>query len=267
VEQTGSLPASGVIVSPKFGVSYSLSPETQLRGSFGGGFRAPTIAERYAALRFSTFTVLPNEALQSERSWTGEVGVKHSFQLFDQDWSLDGAVFQNEFVNLIEPILPANVGLLNQPIQFRNVPQARVQGAELALTGWLPGKIAGIETSVTGMYPLDVQQNLILKYRPTLLWYSRLILPIGALQFQADYRFQSRVERIDDIIGVAINDADARVPIHVLDVRLIANMFQLAGLPMVLTLNVRNALDYYYTEIMGNLAPTRNITLQVDLKL
>jgi outer membrane receptor for ferrienterochelin and colicins len=270
VEQTGSLAASGVIVSPKLGVSWAVSSETQLRGSFGGGFRAPTIAERYAALRFSTFTVLPNEALQSERSWSGELGARHSFQLFDQDWSLDGAVFQNEFVNLIEPILPANVNMLSQPIQFRNVPQARVQGAELALNGWLPGKIVGFETSVTGMYPLDVQQNLILKYRPTVLWYSRLILPFGsqgAFQLQADYRFQSRVERIDDIIGVAINDADARVPVHVLDARVIANLFQLAGLPVVLTLNVRNALDYYYTEIMGNLAPTRSIALQVDLKL
>jgi hypothetical protein len=35
----------------------------------------------------------------------------------------------------------------------------------------------------------------------------------------------------------------------------------------VLTLNVRNALDYYYNEIIANLAPTRHITLQVDMKL
>jgi iron complex outermembrane receptor protein len=273
VEQTGALPSSGVIVSPKIGASYTLSEATQLRASFGGGFRAPVIAERFAALRFNTFTVLPNPTLLNERSWSSEIGAKHAFSLFEQDWSADIALFNNEFFNLIEPRLPLSVTQLTQPIQFQNITRARIQGVELALNGWLPGKILGVETGVTGMYPLDIGTSdsigraTLLKYRSTVLWYSRLILPVGAFQIQADYRFQSRVEQIDDIITLAVRDGDARVPIHVVDVRLIANMYQLAGLPAVLTLNVRNALDYYYTEIIGNLAPTRNITLQLDVKL
>jgi hypothetical protein len=44
-------------------------------------------------------------------------------------------------------------------------------------------------------------------------------------------------------------------------------MLNLAGLPALVTLNVRNLLDYYYTEIIGNLAPTRHFTVQVDVKL
>jgi iron complex outermembrane receptor protein len=273
VEQTGSLPASGVIVSPKLGASYVLSDATQFRASFGGGFRAPVIAERYAALRFNTFTVLPNPTLLNERSWSAEIGAKHSFSLFEQDWSVDVAAFNNEYVNLIEPRLPASVNQLTQPIQFQNITRARVSGVELSVNGWLPGKILGVESSVTGMYPLDIgasdslKRPTLLKYRSTVLWYTRFILPLGAFQVQADYRFQSRVEQIDDIITLAVTDGDARVPIHVVDVRFIANMFQLTGLPMLLTLNVRNALDYYYNEIIGNLAPTRNITLQVDVKL
>jgi len=263
VEQTTSLPSSGVIVSPKLGVSYALSEATQLRASAGAGFRAPTIAERFAALRFSTFTVLPNQDLRSERSWSVEAGAKHAFSLFGQDWSVDGSVFNNEFFDLVEPRLPTSS---NPQIQFQNITRARISGVELAVNGWLPNKILGFESSVTGMYPLDMNLNQILKYRSTVLWYSRLILPVGAFQVQADYRFQSRVEQIDDL-SIAVRDADARVPIHVLDVRVMANMFELAGLPIMLTLNVRNALDYYYNEIIANLAPTRNITLQVDMKL
>jgi iron complex outermembrane receptor protein len=269
LEQTGGgqsvVPPSGIIVSPKLGASYIVSESTQLRASFGAGFRAPVLAERFAALRFSTFTVLPNVGLRNERSWSVEAGIKQGFTLFGQDWNVDFAAFNNEFFDLIEPRLPS-VGAAPANIQFQNITRARIQGVELGLNGWLPGKVLGVESSVTGMYPLDLNLNQILKYRTALLWYSRLILPLGAFQVQADYRFQARVEQVDDL-SIVVNDALARVPIHVLDVRVMANMFQLAGIPAMLTLNIRNALDYYYNEIIANLAPTRNITLQVDVKL
>ncbi len=261
-EKTSNLASSGVIVNPKFGISYQLSEETQLRASAGAGFRAPTIAERFAALRYASFTVQPNPTLRNERSWSFEIGGKQAFKLFGEDWNVDGALFWSEYDDLVEPRLPSPS---NPQIQFVNITRARIQGVEVALNGWLPGKTLGIETSITAINPRDLNLDQVLKYRSTVLWYSRLILPIGAFQIQADYRFQSRFEQIDDLTAI-ITNADARVPIHILDVRVIANMAQIAGLPMLLTLNVRNALDYYYNEIIGNLAPTRHITLQVDMK-
>ena len=269
VEQTsGGVAGSGVIVSPKAGATWVLSEQTQLRGSIGAGFRAPTLTERFAALRFGSFTVAPNPSMRSERSWSFEVGGKQAFYLFGQDWTMDGAVFNNEFTDLVEPRLPSAT---NPQIQFINITRARITGIEVGITGWLPERIAGFETSLTLMSPIDLGLNQILKYRSTTLWYSRLIVPLAivapsAFQIQADYRFQSRFDQIDDL-SIAIRDATARVPIHIVDARLVANMLPLAGLPMMITLNVRNLLDYYYTEIIGNLAPTRHITVQVDMKL
>lgn len=269
VEQTsGGVQGSGVIISPKAGATWVLSEQTQLRGSIGAGFRAPTLTERFAALRFGSFTVAPNQNMRSERSWSFEVGGKQAFSLFGQDWTMDGAVFNNEFTDLVEPRLPSAT---NPQIQFINITRARITGIEVGITGWLPERIAGFETSLTLMSPMDLGLNQILKYRSTTLWYSRLIVPLnfvaaGAFQLQADYRFQSRFDEIDDL-SIAIRDATARVPIHVVDARLIVNMLNLAGLPALVTLNVRNLLDYYYTEIIGNLAPTRHFTVQVDVKL
>ncbi|TAE24653.1 MAG: TonB-dependent receptor [Candidatus Kapaibacterium sp.] len=263
-EQTSNgVAGSGIIVSPKAGASWVVSEQTQLRASVGAGFRAPTLTERFAALRFGSFSVAPNPGMRSERSWSFEIGGKQSFTLFGEEWSVDAALFNNEFTDLVEPRLPDGT---NPQIQFINITQARISGAELALTGWLPMRLLGFETSLTAMSPRDVKLDKVLKYRSELLWYSRAIVPIGAFQFQVDYRYQSRFQEVDDL-SVAIRDATARVPIHVVDARVIANMFELVGLPMVLTLNVRNALDYYYNEIIGNLAPTRHITLQVDMKL
>ena len=181
---------------------------------------------------------------------------------------MDGAVFNNECTDLVEPRLPSAT---NPQIQFINITRARITGIEVGIIGWLPERIAGFETSLTLMSPVDLGLNQTLRYRSTTLWYSRLIVPIalvapGAFQLQADYRFQSRFDQIDDL-SIAIRDATARVPIHIVDARLMANMLPLAGLPMMITLNVRNLLDYYYTEIIGNLAPTRHITVQVDMKL
>ncbi|MFY7999244.1 MAG: TonB-dependent receptor [Candidatus Kapaibacteriota bacterium] len=268
MEQTsGGVAGSGVIISPKAGATWVLSEQTQLRGSIGAGFRAPTLTERFAALRFGSFTVAPNQDMRAERSWSFEVGGKQAFTLFGQDWTMDGAVFNNEFTDLVEPRLPSAT---NPQIQFINITRARITGIEVGITGWLPVRIVGFETSLTQMSPIDLGLNQVLKYRSTTLWYSRLIVPLnivaaGALQLQADYRYQSRFDEIDDL-SIAIRDATARVPIHIVDARIVANMLQLAGLPAILTLNVRNLLDYYYTEIIGNLAPTRHITVQVDMK-
>jgi outer membrane receptor protein involved in Fe transport len=268
MEQTsGGVAGSGVIISPKAGATWVLSEQTQLRGSIGAGFRAPTLTERFAALRFGSFTVAPNQDMRAERSWSFEVGGKQAFTLFGQDWTMDGAVFNNEFTDLVEPRLPSAT---NPQIQFINITRARITGIEVGITGWLPERIVGFETSLTQMSPIDLGLNQVLKYRSTTLWYSRLIVPLnivaaGALQLQADYRYQSRFDEIDDL-SIAIRDATARVPIHIVDARIVANMLQLAGLPAILTLNVRNLLDYYYTEIIGNLAPTRHITVQVDMK-
>src|SRR5690606_556782 len=162
---------------------------------------------------FSGITVESNPDLQPERGWSFEVGATHTESLAGEPWKFDLALFQNEFTNMIEPQLqPQTAG-----IRFINVTRARIQGAEFTVSGWLPDRIAGIEAGLTAMMPLNTDSNTVLKYRSKFLAQTRLIVPVGAFQVQADYRFQSRVETIDELLSVLrIPDVDARVPIHVL---------------------------------------------------
>lgn len=263
-EKTSSITDKNSEFSPKIGVSFRPLEQTSFRLSAGRGFRAPTIGERFASLRFNGLTVESNPALNPERGWSFEVGGTHTITLANEPWKFDVALFQNEFTNMIEPQLQPQTAR----IRFVNVTRARIQGAEVNIGGWLPGKLAGLEAALTAMMPLNVDSNTVLKYRSKFLVQTRLMIPVGAFQVQADYRFQSRVETIDELLAVLrIPDVDARVPIHVLDLRLIADLYSLAEIPVMATLNVKNALNHYYTEIIANLAPTRSVLLQLDARL
>lgn len=249
-------------ISPKIGFNYTLLPGIQLRASAGRGFRAPTVAERYAALRFQGVRVEPNLAILPEQSWSFEIG---SSALLPSAWLMpimvDFSYFQNEMRDLVEPLFTP-VGT----VQFQNVTKARVQGIELTartgFTSWL-----GWESSITLMRPRDLILDQTLAYRSAVLWYNRAMLTLfTGLEVQADYRFISRIETIDQrIVSLGfIVDADARVPVHALDIRFIARGNDLMSVPVNFTLNIRNALDYYFSEILGNLAPNRQITLQAE---
>jgi len=244
------------VVSPKAGLSWTLSPVTTARASIGRGFRAPTIAERYASIRYSAIRVVPADKLLPEFSWSAEIGVNHRITEAPFPMELDVAVFDNELFDMIEPaFLPTGV------IQFQNVTRARVLGTELTVRAMLaPG--LGLETGLTLMNPADVTLNQTLRYRNNVIWYNRGTLKLAEeLELQAEYRFLNRTERIDDL--AIVPDYDARVPIHIVDARLLWTLAPRTRL----VLQCRNLLDYTYTEIIANLGPTRSIQLQAEWAL
>lgn len=253
-------------ISPKLGASYKSPFGTQFRASAGRAFRAPSIAERFAAIRFSGFVVQRNVSLRPELSWSYEIGASQVIPIGTSPWNLDVALFQNDMEDLIEPTFVLNNN--RSEIQFVNITQARIQGAELSLKGWVVPSLLGIESAVTLLNPINLVTNTTLQFRNNTSWINRAIIPLSPFEVQVEYRYLSRVEQIDDrlqTLGLVVN-ADARVPIHVLDARLIFSFEKYNTLPLTLTLNARNLLDYYYTEMSGNLAPTRYISLQADYK-
>jgi len=72
------------------------------------------------------------------------------------------------------------------------------------------------------------------------------------------------VQNIDTQLGLLVKDSDARVAMNVVDARLIFDIKKIFDFPIKLTLNANNIFDYYYTEMVGNIAPTRLISLQID---
>ncbi len=262
-EKTASL-SPHLEYSPKLGMSWALSPTTAVRASVGRGFRAPAIAERYAKIRYGPFQVRPNPDLLAESSWSYEAGIHWTPADVAIPIDLDLAVFNNELFNLIEPRFDVNDP--NVPIVFLNITRARIIGTELTVKSAL-SKALMFESGLTLMLPRDLVLNQTLKYRNNVLWYSRCIVkPVDPLSLQVEYRFQNRVENIDNSLEAFIPDADQRVPSHVVDVRAFWTFSTQSGAALQLGIIAKNVLDYYYTEAVANLSPTRSIALQIEYR-
>ncbi|MCS7169644.1 MAG: TonB-dependent receptor, partial [Candidatus Kapabacteria bacterium] len=274
-ERTYGAARQHIELSPRIGLTYASWFGPQFRATLGRAFRAPTVAERFATVRAAGFVVQPNPELKPERAWTAEVGVMDTLRLSIGKWPsllfVDVALFQSEYYDLIEPQLGDVGGEV--AVQFLNLTRARVQGAECVVrmwlgprTRWSAGGLLGVESGLTLLNPRDLSRNDWLRYRSRRLWYTRWTLPLPLGEVQLEYRYHSHVDRIDDelvTLGL-IRNADARVPIHVVDVHLTVVGARAIGLPVTLTVNLRNALDYYYTEVPGNLALPRQFVLQLS---
>jgi len=258
-EETQSI-APQLEISPKFGVTWYVSNPVTLRASVGRGFRAPTISERYANIRYGPFYVQPNPNIRSESSWSSEIGVHATTSAGPIPIDVDVAFFNNELYDLIEPTFALDQASV--PIIFVNLTRARILGTEIMLRAMIASTI-GIETGLTLMLPRDLTTDETLKYRNKILWYSRASWkPIPQIELQAEYRYQDRIELIDNRLSLFIPDADARVAMHVVDAR----VFYSPTPAWRVGLLGKNLLSYAYTEIVGNLAPTRSINVQVEFR-
>ena len=65
------------------GVNYQAAKKTFLRGTYGEGFRFPTIGERYVQDKVNILEILPNPDLLTERGWYVELGIKQGFRIRD----------------------------------------------------------------------------------------------------------------------------------------------------------------------------------------
>ncbi len=259
-EKTENLQAN-TMLSPKLGFNYSLSDATRLRLSGGRGFRAPTIAEKFASIKFQGFEVVPNLNLKPERSWSAELGISSDIESRKNALHIDASVFYNYMNDLIEPTFDTK--LPDAPIKFMNITKARISGLELSIKTIL-FDFLNFNSSITLMDPKDLTLNETLKYRSKFLWYNSISLPFKYFEIQADYRYMSRVVNVDQTLGLRIKNFDSRVPVHIVDFRLLCNLYNFSSLPLRIGINAKNLLNYYYTEIPGNLGATRHLSLMIE---
>ena len=124
------------------GVNYQLFSHTYIRGSYGQGFRFPTIGERYIQTSVGTQNVYPNPELRPESSWNAEIAVKQGFKIGKFGGFIDVAAFQQEYENYIEftfgqwgPDWTDADAFYGLGFQSVNTGNARVTGLEVSLTG------------------------------------------------------------------------------------------------------------------------------------
>lgn len=118
-------------VVSRFGLNYKMAKYTNLRASWGQGYRFPTLAERFVRTQLGSFSILPNPELTSETGWTAEMGVKQGVSLLGWTGYIDLAVFTSRYQNMMEfTFQPNSFGF-----QSKNVGDTEIQGLEVNVVG------------------------------------------------------------------------------------------------------------------------------------
>ena len=84
------------------GLNYQLSEGTYIRGSFGQGYRYPTIMEMFVKTDYHPVYVYSNPELNAESGWSSEIGVKQLLQIGEWKGMLDLAGFIMHYDDMIE---------------------------------------------------------------------------------------------------------------------------------------------------------------------
>ena len=242
-------PRAGAVTQTRWGI---------WRASAGRGFRAATLAERFVttsvAIGALDIPVVPNPGLTYETAWSFEIG---NTLALGRDALLDAAVFWTEASDLIEPGVFTDS--LGRPfIQFRNVTRARLAGLDLALTAApftprLKGTVAYMYLYARELTS-GTEPEQPLAFRPRHLLTLSADYGVGPASVGADYRYSSRVERIE-LEGFVDG---RRVAASVLDLRAAWRQG-----PWTVRVLVANALNYAYNLVPETLAPVRTGTLSL----
>ena len=247
-------------VNPKFGLVCTPDDATTLRLSVASGFRIPSIAEIFTTTEAGGLLILPDSALQPERSWSYEVGGS-------RHWSggvtADLSLFRTDLWDLIEPSIGTD-----GYIRFQNITRAQVTGVEASLTLDPWAGILPVTVSYTYVDPEDKTANDVLRYRPRNVFYASVHANLRPVFIGVDYRYLSKVERIDEeliTLGI-VKDGDARVPISVFDLNAGID-WMMGGTAMSGGIHIRNLLRYYYTDFIGDLGPPQSIVASLQARI
>jgi outer membrane cobalamin receptor len=241
-------------LSPRLGVVLEPDAVTRVRASVGRGFRAPTVAELFTATEVGGFLVIPNPDLKPERSLAGELGAQ---RLISSWLAVDVAGFMYWLKDYIEAdTVSGGAGTIE--IRFDNLREARIAGVEaIALLSLVRDRLRA-QLAYTYLHTEDETTGEPLAYRPTHMVTASGALRLGRLELGADYRYASAFdavkvftdERTDPIVALNVLDLRAAYRIGRQTVRFV----------------VDNSLNYAYTTIERNMAPTRRYTLAAELE-
>ena len=136
------------------GINYKLSKATFLRGSYGEGIRFPTMLERFVTYNTGPVFIYPNESLQPETGWSGEIGIKQGLKIGEWKGFVDLAAFIMEYDDMMEFSFglwgPPTDSLFGFGFKSINIGRSQIKGIELSIGG--EGKIGQTEIIILGSY-------------------------------------------------------------------------------------------------------------------
>lgn len=124
----------------RFGLNYQAAKYTYIRGSFGQGYRFPTIAEKFVSTQVGLLEIGRSLDLVSETGMSAEIGVKQGIKLGrDLNAMIDISGFFNQYNNMMEFGLDVPEDTFKILFRSDNVGNTRIWGMEVTLGG--TGKI------------------------------------------------------------------------------------------------------------------------------
>ncbi len=250
-------------LSPKAGISYSLSRTLTARASYGHGFRVPSVAERFVSNR-DFLPLESNVTLRPERSVGYEAGLTHRIPLGDRyGLSTEVTGFWNEYEDLVEPQFDTG----QAAFRFVNLTQARIRGVEVTSNLSSIDRTRQIRLSYTWLDAYDRTLDLPLLYRSEHLFQaSGRIFVTDWLETGADFRAASQPERVDTDFSRFVPDADVFPTVYVTDLRVRIHYSSLPGIELSGSLHLNNIFDYYYVDRPAFFAPPRNFQAVLDVR-
>ncbi|MCL2289873.1 MAG: TonB-dependent receptor [Bacteroidetes bacterium] len=124
----------------RVGANYQVfTTKTAIRGSFGQGYRFPTIGEKFISLTVGNFGFYPNPQLRPETSWNAEIGIMQPFQVFGLRGMFDVCYFHQDYKDFIEFSMGAwgsSSNIIERfGYKFLNIGPAKVNGVDLSFIG------------------------------------------------------------------------------------------------------------------------------------
>ncbi len=245
-------------LNPQLGISYQPFLGTVLHAAVGRGIRIPALGERFLQFKIP-IEFRPNAAIRTERSLSYELGWR---QRVGRWLNFEVTGFLSYYKDLIEPVYVADVTTFFATLV--NIPEARIAGVEMATSWrWWRNRLQ-LEASATWTEPIilhDAQientsvvyrRGQLLSYRPRWIAFVSPTLRLGAFAISADFSYASKLLREQ----VQLYKDDPRVPKKQLDVRL----SYVRG-PFMWQLQVRNVLQYHYTQLERNMNEVRNFSI------
>lgn len=162
------------------GLNYELAEHTFIRGSFGQGYRYPSLTEKFVYKDIGGIAAYPNAHLLPESGFNAEVGIKQGYKIGSFAGYLDVAGFYTQYKDMIEfefglfdnetfeyvsdlstvlnSLLNGELPALGLGTRFANVAKARIYGVDASITGiWKITPASNISYNIGYVYtnPVD----------------------------------------------------------------------------------------------------------------
>ena len=151
------------------GLNYQLAEATYIRGSWGQGYRFPSMAELFIKTEIAKgIWVYPNANLKPENGWSAELGIKQGVKVGNWMGYLDIAGFLMQYDDMMEFTFGkwdesrGDTNFYGIGFKSVNVGKTQISGVELSVSG--QGKITNniiinILAGYTYMQPISLTPN------------------------------------------------------------------------------------------------------------